>query len=247
MPWLPDLWRVPSHLAVWFNRRGAREVGKRITHAYVRIRPGDPHAWVLWAQHLDHSEQVSVLRKALNRHPFSPLIAYRLAFLSYGDQDDPRDDLRRLLRRAKDHHPEDPLSDLGLALLAKDEGKVDEALGHCLEALERLESFPGTKEQYYLALALLDLNETELARQVLRHGAESSDPYHSLLLGVLEEEPNKRAGNKYLRRARRYWFLWGGSMQSFQEELERLRGVHSRAKEKKIAKSPDVPVSEREM
>ena len=51
--WLPDLWRIPNSLAKRALRRGSPDKANAIVARYARLRPRDPHAWLLWANVLE--------------------------------------------------------------------------------------------------------------------------------------------------------------------------------------------------
>jgi Flp pilus assembly protein TadD len=102
---------------------------------YVRLRPADPHGWIMWGNMLvrdgNYAEAERVLRQATTRHPRAePVIGWLLA-RSLTNQDR-LEEARELVTEQARVFPKSRLPVIGLAEVALRERRWDEA-NACIE------------------------------------------------------------------------------------------------------------------
>lgn len=139
--WLPGLYKVVQWRIERMRRKGATfERRVMVAANYVRLRPGDPHSWIIWGdmliRHGNYAEAERVLRQAMTRHPEAePAIGWLLA-RSLTNQDR-LEEARQLVTEQARVFPKSRLPTIGLAEVAIRERRWDEAKARIEDALER--------------------------------------------------------------------------------------------------------------
>lgn len=227
--WIPGLYKGVRWWIGHLRRRGAApEKRVRIAARYARLRPRDPHAWILWGNILvrqaKYQEAERVLRQGLIIHPRSnPDIGWLLA-RSLTNQSRLRE-ARELLEDQALLFPDSRLPWLGLAEVALREGRWRQAKAFIGDSLMRTPSFDvGGK---YEAAGLLSAIPGERAHAIalIKEAMEGGLPNHALphlLLGaLLELEGDADAGQQHLREAET---LWDGA-DGFEDALRNAREI----------------------
>jgi uncharacterized protein HemY len=226
--WLPGLYKVVRWRIERLRRKGATfERRVMVAANYVRLRPADPHGWIMWGnmlvRHGNYAEAERVLRQATTRHPRAePVIGWLLA-RSLTNQDR-LEEARELVTEQARVFPKSRLPVIGLAEVALRERRWDEAKGCIEDALAR--TAPTDVGGTYEAARLLALIPGERARAIglIREAMEGGLPPNALphlTLGILLEREGDSDAQKHLREAES---LWDGPG-DFAEALDRTRRV----------------------
>jgi tetratricopeptide (TPR) repeat protein len=226
--WLPELYKVVGwRIGRLQGKRATFERRVTVAAGYVRLRPGDPHGWIIWGnmlvRHGDYEEAERVLRRAMSRHARADAAIGWLLARSLTNQSK-LGEARELLEEQAGVFPSSRLPLIGLAEVALRERRWDEAKMRIEDALQR--TAPTDVGGTYEAARLLAPIPGERARAIrlIRDAIEDGLPPNALphlTLGVLLELEGDADAQEHLREAES---LWDGPG-DFAEELRRTRNV----------------------
>jgi tetratricopeptide (TPR) repeat protein len=233
---LPRLWYIPARIVIKALNRNNESLAAKVAVLYTRLRPRDPHSWILYqgvhyrAGRLVEAEEV--LRKGLTYNPDSvELQAELAAILKEQDKIAEAEELLEMLRK---QHPDSPMPLVELASIAVRKKEWGEAKRLAESVLTKLDTSEHEGYQMLKRMAGLFLDipgEEEAARRLFLRAIELTprDPGPHLYMGLLLERENSMdLSNKHLVLARRYW---DGSEADFFEFMRTIRNA--------LAKYPD--------
>jgi predicted Zn-dependent protease len=196
------VWRYAMGAA---RRRGRPDRGVHLALWYVRLRPQDPHAWLLLGRLLIYQglfdTAAQMLSRGLTRHADKPEMWFWLsnALVSTSRLEE----ASRILEEARAEHPGSAWPYLGLADLSRAARRYKEAATYAKEAAR------SRGEDWEVAAIageiLMQLpKEEKVAEELLREAADrdTRDRHAHLLLGVLLEERSPSESAEFLRAAR---------------------------------------------
>ena len=226
----PGTWRFAAKRVMKANRRRDEERARKVASRYARLRPHDPHGWLLWSSveenyWTDEAEREKILRKGLVANPDSIRLASALAQCLIRQRK--VSEARRLIDRARLKDPASMWPYIALIELSWWDRAFDVARVHARQAELRLQLDPDDlSNAWALCDQLIKLSEMEWATRILRSMIEqkpmSPDPYIllSLLIGDVEGDDEEREARRLIAQAKR---RWSGSKKTFASQVDDLR------------------------
>ncbi len=222
----PGTWQLATRLVMRANKKRDEEGARKIARTYARIRPRDPHAWLLWSSveetyWADEKDREKVLRKGLDKNHRSTELAVSLAQCLA--RQERSDEAERILQRCRKDEPGSVWPYIGLMELNWWDRNFGLAKVYARQAELRLRYDPeDLSEVWALCDQLIKLSEMDWAARILRKMIEqkpvSADPY--ILLSILLEDVDESESGKLMSQARR---RWTGKKKTLGEQTQDLR------------------------
>ena len=221
----PGAWRFAARRVAKANRRRDEEKARRVASRYARIRPHDPHSWLLWSSVEENywtpeSEREKILRRGLKANTDSIQIASALAQCLIRQERIP--EAQRILDKARRIDPASMWPYIALIEMAWWQREFDIARVHARQAEIRLRLDPDDlTNAWALCDQLIKLSEMDWATRLLKVMVDqkpaSPDPY--ILLSLLMTDVDERQSEKLMTQAKR---RWTGNKQTFGQQVDDL-------------------------
>jgi tetratricopeptide (TPR) repeat protein len=222
----PGTWRFAARRVSRANRKRDEDKARKVASRYARLRPHDPHGWLLWSSveenyWTDEGKREQILRRGLRENPESIQLASALAQCLVRQKKVP--EAQRLLDRARRLDPTSMWPYIALVELSWWEQELDLARVHARQAEIRLELDPDDlTNAWALCDQLIKLSEMDWATRLLRVMVDqkpmSADPY--ILLSLLLVDVDEQESEKLIAHAKR---RWKGNKKAFSSQIEDLR------------------------
>lgn len=221
---LPDLWRFVWRLQTRLSPSGWR----RLAQSLVRLRPGDPHLWIVLHAAIQRQgtlqEAREVITLARDRHPENEELLLIAAHHAFWNEDD--DSVLRLSERAASLHPDSPLPHLFIGNESARRMNFEEMRRHCYEAHRKLSNRDGispvlTPLLWSVPLAWTDAEMSrDLLLWVLHHAFiyEAAPIYLRVILDELGDSTHEQDFALAMS-------AWKGSLDEFRAEEESSRNI----------------------
>jgi predicted Zn-dependent protease len=221
----PGAWRFAARRVAKANRKRDEDKARRVASRYTRLRPRDPHGWLLWSSveenyWAEETEREKILRQGLKTNPDSIQLASALAQCLIRQKRIP--EAQRLIDKARRIDPASMWPYIALIEMSWWEQEFDIARVHARQAEVRLRLNPDDlTNAWALTDQLIKLSEMDWATRLLKVMVDqkpaSPDPF--ILLSLLLADVDEHQSEKLLTQAKR---RWTGSKQTFAQQVEDL-------------------------
>lgn len=222
----PGTWQLAARAVMRANKNRKEARARRVARLYARLRPKDPHAWLLWSSveetyWAEEASREKVLRRGLAANPRSIELAVALAQCLVRQRRE--DEAEPILQRCRAEDAASMWPYIGLMEMSWWSGRFTVAKIYARQAEMRLRFDPeDLSDVWALTDQLIKLSELEWAASILRRMVDqkpiSADPY--ILLSLLLEDVDESESAKLMSQARR---RWTGKRKTLGQQTEDLR------------------------